>query len=69
MLVRCLHVADKQRRVAVHGYDSRLVRAKGLLKVAGRYRLAVRVQAEEDGEYTAPMFWYMDAVRLHRQVA
>jgi hypothetical protein len=61
MLVRCLHAADKQRRVAVHGYDSRIVRVKDLLEVAGRYRLAVRVQAEEDGEYIAPhvlVNWY-----------
>lgn len=52
MLVRYLHVADEQRRIVVHGYeyDSHLVSAKDLLKVAGRYRLAVRVQTEEDGE-------------------
>jgi len=54
MAVRCLHVADEQRRVAVHGDDSRLVRVEDLLQVAGRYRLVVRVQAEEDGEYIAP---------------
>jgi hypothetical protein len=40
--------------VAVHGYDSRIVRAKDLLKVADRHRLAVRVQDEEDGECIAP---------------
>jgi hypothetical protein len=54
MLVRCLRVGDEQRQVAVHGYDSHLVRVEDLLQVAGRYRLAVRVQAEDDGEYIAP---------------
>jgi len=54
MLVRCLHVGDEQRRVAVLGYDSHLVRVEDLLQVTGRYGLAVRVQAEDDGEYIVP---------------
>jgi len=53
MLVRCLYVADEQRRIEAHGYDSRLVRVEDLTASAGRYRLAVRVKAEEDGEYIA----------------